>query len=133
MLFSVSFRQECLTCGLFTFPLANARGSDTRQANKSEPRVAESEPRVAHSRQAKANSLRCSFPGSVWEHVLGGSAACSVRRWQSNLGKRSQAEPGNEHRSEFAFSLTAMALTPSRALKGGIRTRQKVGLGQTLN
>jgi hypothetical protein len=33
----VSFRQACLTCGLFTIPLANARGSDTRQANKSEP------------------------------------------------------------------------------------------------
>ncbi|ETR72444.1 MAG: hypothetical protein OMM_07506, partial [Candidatus Magnetoglobus multicellularis str. Araruama] len=27
-------------------PLANARGSDTRQANKSEPRVTESEPRA---------------------------------------------------------------------------------------
>ena len=50
----------------------------------------------AHCRQAKANSLRCSFPGSAWERVLGGSAACSFRRWQSHLGKRSQAEPGNE-------------------------------------
>jgi len=33
-----------------------------------------------------ANSLRFSFPGSAWERVLGGSAACSVRRWQSHLG-----------------------------------------------
>jgi len=45
----VSFRQEFLTCGLFTIPLANARGSDTRQANKLEPRVTESEPRVTES------------------------------------------------------------------------------------
>jgi hypothetical protein len=27
----------------------------------------------------------------AWELVLGGSAACSVRRWQSCLGKPSQA------------------------------------------
>jgi hypothetical protein len=47
--FKVSFRQACLTCGLFPIPLANARGSDTRQANKSEPRVNESEPRVNES------------------------------------------------------------------------------------
>jgi len=45
----VSFRQACLTCCLFTNPLANARGSDTRQANKSEPRITESEPRVTES------------------------------------------------------------------------------------
>jgi hypothetical protein len=51
-----------------------------------------------------APTLVCSFPGSAWERVLGGSAACSVRRWQSHLGKRSQAEPGNEHRSEFALA-----------------------------
>jgi hypothetical protein len=55
----------------------------------------------------------CSFPGSAWERVLGGSAALSVRRWQSHLGKRSQAEPGNEHWSEFALSLTAMWFAPS--------------------
>jgi hypothetical protein len=61
----------------------------------------------AHSRQAKANALRFSFPGSAWERVLGGSAACSVRRWQSHLGKRSQAEPGNEHRSAFALAALA--------------------------
>ena len=34
---------------LFTISLANARGSDTRQANKSEPRVNESEPRALAS------------------------------------------------------------------------------------
>ena len=45
----VSFRQACLTCGLFTISLANARGSDTRQANKSEPRATESEPRATES------------------------------------------------------------------------------------
>jgi len=46
---NVSFRQACLTCVLFTIPLANARGSDTRQANKSEPSVTESEPRALAS------------------------------------------------------------------------------------
>ena len=56
----------------------------------------------------------CSFPGSAWERVLGGSAACSVRRWQSHLGKRSQAEPGNEHRNEFALN-KAHSITPGIA------------------
>jgi len=63
----------------------------------------------------KMGDYYCSFPGSAWERVLGGSAACSVRRWQSHLGKRSQAEPGNEHRSEFALNLTAMGFSLMRA------------------
>jgi len=33
-----------------------------------------------------------------------------VRRWQSHLGKRSQAEPGNKYWREFALNLTAMGL-----------------------
>ena len=72
----------------------------------------------------------CSFPGSAWERVLGGSAACSVRRWQSHLGKRSQAEPGNEHRREFALNLTAMGFTPcGRGLRLWLNIAQGFTLG----
>ena len=65
----------------------------------------------AHSRQAKANSFRCSFPGSAWERFP--RWLCNLRTEQAAEPQRtrSQAEPGNEHRSEFALSLTAMGFS----------------------
>jgi hypothetical protein len=51
-----------------------------------------------------ANSLQCSFPGSAWERFP--RWLCHLRTEQAAEPPRtrSQAEPGNKHRSEFALA-----------------------------
>jgi len=61
----------------------------------------------SHSRQVKrklAPVLVCSFPGSAWERFP--RWLCHLRTEQAAEPprKRSQAEPGNEHRREFALA-----------------------------
>ena len=53
-------------------------------------------------------------------HVRMGLKPIAVRLRQTRSDARSQAEPGNEHWSEFALSLTAMGFSPMRTWITGI-------------
>jgi len=80
------------------------RGSEFHTRNARSRQLQEQRRAKAHSRQVKANSLRCSFPGSAWERFP--RWLCHLRTEQAAEPPktRSQAEPGNEHWSEFALA-----------------------------
>ena len=58
----------------------------------------------AHCRQAKENTLWCSFPGSAWERFQRWLCHLQTEQAAEPPRTRSQAEPGNEHLSEFALA-----------------------------
>jgi len=80
------------------------RGSEFHTRNARSRQLQEQRRAKAHSRQAKANSLQWSFPGSAWERFP--RWLCHLRTEQAAEPPRtrSQAEHGNEHRSEFALA-----------------------------
>ena len=81
------------------------RGSEFYTRNARSWQLQEQHRAKAHSRQVKANSLRCSFPGSAWERFPRWLCHLRTEQEAEPPRTRSQAEPGNEHRSEFALTL----------------------------
>ena len=87
------------------------RGSEFHTRNARSRQLLEQRRAKAHSHQVKANSLRCSFPGSAWERFP--RWLCHLRTEQAAEPPRtrSQAEPGNEQTNVGATLVFALRTT----------------------